>query len=196
MSEARVVDAAAAPWEDVEQVFSTGGYAGCWCQFWRLDNAQLREATEGAARDMLRGSLADAPPSSPAPGLLAYVDGEPAGWCALAPRDDYRRIPKTKLIASGTTLPLGDPGVWSLTCFRVRPGFRGRGVARALLAAAVGRARDAGARTLEAYPIELSAGTRGAAGDLNPGTLSMFLGAGFQVASRPKPGRAVVTLDL
>ena len=61
--------------------------------------------------------------SEPGPGVLAYVDGEVAGWCSVAPKSTYRA-----LVNSRTIPHLQDEGAWSVVCFVVRPGFRRRGL--------------------------------------------------------------------
>ena len=48
-------------------------------------------------------------------------------------------------------------GVWSITCFVVRPGFDGEGITEVLLDAAVDRARSHGAEAVEAYTKVLQA---------------------------------------
>ena len=60
---------------------------------------------------------------------------------------------------------------------------RGRGVAAALLDAAVAYAREHGATTLEAYPVDAGDGRIPAANAYH-GTLGMFERAGFQVVER------------
>ena len=59
----------------------------------------------------------------PGPGVLAYVDGEVAGWCSVAPKSTYRA-----LVNSRTIPHVQDEGAWSVVCFVVRPGYRRRGL--------------------------------------------------------------------
>ena len=83
------------------------------------------------------------------PGVVAYLDGEPVGWCGLGPRASMPRLMRSR------TIPLvDDVPVWSIGCFVVRTGFRRRGVARALLTGAVDYARSMGAPAVEAYPVD------------------------------------------
>ena len=70
--------------------------------------------------------------------------------------------------------------MWSIVCFVVGRRARGRGVAAALLDAAIDYARDHGATTLEAYPVEVPAGRRIPSANVYHGTLSMFERAGFR----------------
>ncbi len=60
---------------------------------------------------------------------------------------------------------------------------RRQGVASALLEAAVDHARDHGATTLEAYPVETDGG-RIPSANAYMGTLAMFERAGFEVIER------------
>jgi len=87
--------------------------------------------------------------SAPGPGVLAYVDGEVAGWCSVAPKSSYRA-----LVNSRTIPHVEDEGVWSVICFVVRPGFRRRGLMHELLDGAVGHAHAMGAPALEGYPVD------------------------------------------
>ncbi len=167
---------------DFDALHSDGHGAGwCRCVAWWVPTWEgwgERSAAENAA---LRASLCAAGEYD---GLIAYVGPEPVGWCQLGPRD---RLPK--LLGQLDLAP--DAAVWAVTCFLVLPAWRRRGVAAALLDAAISAARDAGATRLEAYP-------RGAADEpaemwTGPGVL--FERAGFATLRHGTP-RAVVALDL
>ena len=87
--------------------------------------------------------------SEPGPGVLAYVDGQAAGWCSVAPKSTYRA-----LVNSRTIPHFQDEGAWSVVCFVVRPGYRRRGLMHKLLEGAVGHARVMGATAVEGYPVD------------------------------------------
>ena len=137
----------------------------------------------------------------PAPGVLAFRDGSPVGWCAVEPRGCYPRILRSKVLASAPDAAR-DPGVdhvWSVSCFVVSPGHRRTGVAGALLAAAVEHAVAHGAAVVEGYPVDPAQRPKAGPADLYHGTLGLFLAAGFTVVSGTVvsgavPGRAVVRL--
>ena len=118
-----------------------------------------------------------------APGLLAYSDREPVGWCALAPREAYPRLERSRILKRVDAEP-----VWSVTCFFVARPFRRRGVTVALLKAAVAYAKAHGARIVEGYPVEP---TRGRMPDpfVYTGLASAFRKAGFVEALRRSPSR-------
>lgn len=110
----------------------------------------------------------------PPPGFVAYLGGEPVGWVGVGVRTETPRLMRSR------TIPLVDEQpVWSIGCFRIRPGFRRRGVATALLDAVVDAARAAGAPGVEAYPIDPQ-GRRVEVGAGFVGIASMFDAAGFR----------------
>ena len=88
-----------------------------------------------------------------------------------------------------------DEGVWAVTCFTVRIGYRRRGVSNALAKAAVEFARQRGARAVEGYPVRTDPGQRVPSADLYVGTVSAFAAARFTEVSRPTPRRAVMRID-
>ncbi|MEX2210443.1 MAG: GNAT family N-acetyltransferase [Gaiellaceae bacterium] len=118
----------------------------------------------------LRAQLAE----SPAPGMLAYVDGEAAGWVGFGPRERIGRLGRSRTIPKVDDLP-----VWSVYCFTVRVGYRRQGIARALLDGLIAYAREEGAPALEAYPVD-TAGRRIHGTAAYVGTLPMFEAAGFE----------------
>lgn len=188
----RVIEVRAATpdrWDDVATVMGTrGDPARCWCQFFRLRGKAWQTATGNSNRAALRAQMLDQPAP---PGVLAYRDGEPVGWCAVAPRSAYPRLASSQISIATSD----EPGLWSVTCFVVRVGHRRQGVSAALLDGATGFAHERGARILEAYPIEV-ADTDTSSATLYPGPLSMFLNAGFVEVARPKPARAIVRRSL
>ncbi len=187
-----IVSVADAPWDDVRTVFGTrGDPAGCWCQWFKMRHVDFKAATPQECRSLLQEQIRE---SDPAPGLIAYVDGEPAGWCAVEPRHRYPRLRTTKVVKEGSPEDQDDPSVWAVTCFVVRVEFRKRGISRTLLDAAVKHARGHGARVIEGYPVDVAAKKKVSSADLYYGTLSTFEAAGFSVVSRPTSGRAVVQL--
>lgn len=160
-------------WKDVQAVLDGSGEQGCWCQAWRgLDAKKL---SGGRSRpELLRDQMKGRPP---APGYVAYLDGEPVGWVGVGVRTETPRLMNSRTIPT-----IDDQPVWSIGCFRIRPGFRRKGVAKALLAAVVDAARAAGAPGVEAYPID-PGGKRVDATLGFVGFASMFESAGFTEVS-------------
>ncbi len=127
-------------------LFEGDGPLGCWCQYWRQSSGDYGRGGPGSGERNLRDQVDGVPP---APGVIAYVDGEPAGWCGFGLRAAMGRLVRSRTIPN-----VDDVSVWSIVCFKVRVGFRRRGVSKALLDGAIAYARGQGAPVIEAYPID------------------------------------------
>ena len=124
------------------------------------------------------------------------LDGEPVGWCAVEPRTSYPRLLlKTRVPWDGRAEDKDDESVWAVTCFVTRAGFRRRGISRALALAAVGFARERGARAVEGYPMLTEPGKTVMWGELHVGSRGVFEAAGLTEVSHPTPRRVVMRLD-
>ena len=87
--------------------------------------------------------------------------------------------------------------MWSLPCFYVKAGWRGKGVAKAMLAHALRSLRRRGAEIAEAYPVHPSTpGGKIPASFAYTGTRSLFDAAGFEVVGNRGGGRERVRLTL
>jgi GNAT superfamily N-acetyltransferase len=161
---------------DLASLFEEGGDPKwCWCTYFRTRGRDWSNSTAAGNRDELKALTK----RDLAPGLVAYRDDRAVGWVSLAPREDYERLAKSKILA-----PVDDVPVWSIVCFVVSRRARGQGVAANLLDAAMEYARSHGATTLEAYPVEVAKGERIPAANAFHGTLTMFERAGFTVVER------------
>jgi GNAT superfamily N-acetyltransferase len=153
----------------------------CWCAYWYRSNAAFKagwgEANRGPLERLVRAGAE--------PGLVAYVEGEPAGWVSVAPRRNFDRLNRSTNFA-----PLDDRDVWAVNCFVVAKPFRRRGLTTRLAAAAASFAIERGAEGVEAYPIE--PGPKTGSGDLYPGTPHAFAAAGYREVARPLPRRPVM----
>ena len=117
----------------------------CWCLSWRLSSRENRELTGTARADKVRELCS----RDLAPGVIAHLDGEVAGWAGIAPRSELHPFANSRKIPHVDDLP-----VWSLWCIRVRPGYRKQGVTAALIEGAVEYARASGAPAVESYPAD------------------------------------------
>jgi len=169
-------------WRDLVKLFGErGACGGCWCMVWRLPGKQWR-ANKGEGN---RRALHKLVKRDHAPGVLMYVDGEPAGWCAVAPRQEYVILANSRVLA-----PVDDKPVWSVSCFFVARPFRRKGLALPLLKAAAEYAHSQGATIVEGYPNELSKGEPDAF--IWRGVASTFRKAGFKEAAKRSPKRPIM----
>jgi GNAT superfamily N-acetyltransferase len=175
-------------WEDLVALFDRpGDPKGCWCMFYRVRSKEFERLWGAGARAAFRQVVAEGPP----PGLLAYRDGVPLGWVAVAPRDVYQRI-----LSSRVLRPADDaPACWAVVCFYVLRSERRGGVAAALLDAAVAFAAEHGATAVEGYPKDTD-GARKHANEMFVGSMSMFADAGFTEVGRRSPTRPVMRRTL
>ena len=171
-------------------MFDTGGARKCRCQALKVPGWIWRDTTQ-EERDAALLEQTGCGTSGPTSGLLGYVDGEPAGWVAVEPRENYSRI-----WARQKAWMRMDPeldGVWSVTCFVVRKGFRRQGLMYELAAATVEYGRQVGARVLEGYPTEPTPGKTVIWDEASVGLLQVSrLDAGYEVEASPTLRRRVV----
>src|SRR5512137_1004499 len=163
-------------WEDFELLFGPrGACAGCWCMFWKLSRKEF-EAGQGIRNRLAQKSIVD---SDCVPGLLAYVEGKPAGWVAVEPRDKYPGLARSRVLK-----PLDDTPVWSVTCFFVDKKFREQGLTIRLLESAVAYVRSKGGTIVEGYPVEPRENGKMSPAFVYTGLASAFVQAGFKEAGR------------
>ena len=174
-------------WEDFETLFGErGACGGCWCMVWRRTRKEF-DANKGAGNKAAMKALVK---KEAVPGILAYSNGEAIGWCAIAPRECYVSLERSRVLKAVDDVP-----VWSISCLFIARPFRGRGVSVELLKAAVQFAREQGATVVEGYPVEpreekmpdVFAWT---------GVPSAFLQAGFTEHHRGSPTRPIMRIDV
>jgi GNAT superfamily N-acetyltransferase len=195
-----IVPADEASWDDVQAVFGTRGDPfRCQCQRYKM---QPGESWASVGREELAFRLraqtdCGHPGSGTTSGLVAYLDGGPAGWCAVEPRTAYPRLLlRTRVPWEGRAEDKTDDSVWAVTCFVTRTGFRRRGISGALARAAVDFARERGARALEGYPMIATPGKDALMVEHHVGSRSIFAAAGFEEVGRPSVRRVVMRIDL
>jgi len=192
-----VVPANEASWGDLQTVFGRRGAASrCQCQRYKLrprESFASFPAEERADRLREQTDCGHREPGTTS-GLVAYLNSEPVGWCAVEPRIAYAGLVRNNRVPwVGREQDKTDDSVWAVTCFFTRVGFRKHGVSRALARAAVDFARERGARAIEGYPMTTK---NVISEELHVGTEGVFADAGFTEVSRPTLRRVVMRVDL
>lgn len=145
--------------------------------WWRLPAKEF-EANKGAPN---RRAMRKLVRSGTVPGLIAYVDDEPAGWVSVGPREEFPRLERSRILK-----PVDDEPVWSIVCLFIAKARRKSGLSVRLLQAAARFARKHGANIVEGYSVEPAEG-RTADVFAYPGPASAYRRAGFvEVARRSK----------
>lgn len=192
-----IVPANEASWDDLATIFGTTDYPGrCQCQRFKVLGWIWRDSTQEERTAMFRAQTACGDPGAAATsGLVVYVDGEPAGWVAVEPRTAYPKLRTSRIPWSGRDEDKSDDGIWAVTCFAVRKGYRGRGLTYPLAEATIDFARERGARALEAYPMITQPGKQITWGEVHVGTRQVLEYAGFREVSHPTVRRVVMRID-
>jgi GNAT superfamily N-acetyltransferase len=185
--------------DDLAAIFGPRGQpAKCLCQRMRLPHAEWHALPVTARAERLRAQAnCGRPEAATTGGLVARLDATPVGWCAVGPRSNFLRLlqPQSTVPWASRAEDRSDATVWAVTCFVTRAGFRRRGISRALARAAVGFARDRGARAVEGYPMLTRPGEDVPWGEIHVGSRSIFAGAGFTEVSRAALRRVVMRVD-
>jgi len=176
-----------ARWPDIERLFGErGACGGCWCMYWRLKRSEFDRGKGARNRAAFRRIVT----GGGNPGVLAYANSEPVAWCAVAPREQYPALGRSRILA-----PVDERAVWSITCFFVARPFRRKGISVGLLRAAATQVRKCGGRILEGYPVEPGKGPMP-----DPfvwtGTAAAFRKAGFSEVARRSATRPIMRLEL
>ena len=166
-------------WDVIELLFGAkGACGGCWCMYWRSPfggekfKERLGETNRRDFRKLVSGGKAH--------GVLAFDGDRPVGWCSIGPREDFPYLERSRVLRTDWK-----PGTWSVTCFFIPAGERGKGVATSLLAGAVKLARKLGAKELEGYPVSVRPdGRKVAAAFAWTGVPALFEKAGFEPLER------------
>lgn len=191
-----IVPANVAACEDLAVIFGSRGTGHlCQCQRYKLDRGDSFSSMPQDERAHRLREQTDCghPGSDTTSGLVAYLDGEPVGWCAVEPRPHFTGLVRVfKVPWEGRAEDKADASIWAVTCLFTRAGFRKRGVSRALAVAAVEHARARGARAIEAYPITTKEVIDE---ELHVGTPATFAAAGLVEVNRPTQRRMVMRLD-
>ena len=170
-------------WADIEELFGErGACGGCWCMYWRVPRSQWT-ASKGVKN---KNSFRKIVSSEQQPGVIAYDGSEPIGWCAVAPREVFTGLSRSRVL-----MPVDENPVWSITCLFVKKPYRRQRVSVRLLEAAVQFAHNQGAQIVEGYP---TAPTMEKTPDpfVFMGVPSAFIAAGFKEVARRSPSRPVM----
>lgn len=176
-----------AQWPDFESLFGpNGACGGCWCMLWRLKRSEFERQKGQGNKEAMKAIVE----SGEVPGILAYLDEKPIGWCALAPRNNYPALTRSRVLK-----PIDDTPVWSVACLFVAKEHRNAGVSVQLLRAAVEHVKQQGGKVVEGYPVEPKGGTMPAA-FVWTGLAAAFLSAGFVECARRSETRPIMRHEI
>ncbi len=167
-------------WPDLVKLFERHGNPGyCWCMTWRATSTEYKQLGSAGRQRALKSQVKAGTPV----GILAYLAGEPVGWCSIAPRETYARLENSK-----TLKRIDDQPVWAVVCFFVSRKMRGQRLSFQLLQEAVKYAISQGAQIVEGYPVQPGQSYQ------FMGSPSIFKAVGFREVMRTENDRPIVRL--
>ena len=170
-------------WKDFESLFGeNGACGGCWCMLWRLKRSVF-EAQKGEKNKLAMFDLVKA---GKKPGIIAYLNNEPVGWCALSKRENYPALERSRILKK-----VDEQRVWSISCFFIHKKIRRKGVSIKLLKFAIHYCKENGATIIEGYPVEPKKDKMPAVFAWT-GIASAYLKAGFKEVARRSETRPIM----
>ncbi|HCK66714.1 MAG TPA: GNAT family N-acetyltransferase [Anaerolineae bacterium] len=171
-------------WKDAVTLFGeNGGYAGCWCMFWRLERGDFKKLKGKGTQEILK-QMAD---KKEEPGLITYLNKIPVGWCSVGARENYIALENSRILKR-----VDDQPVWSIVCFFVDKSARKQGLMTEMIKGAVNYAQTKGAKIIEGYPIDMQS-EKLAGQKLNSYAGYMGIASAYREAGFVEAGRASET---
>ncbi|MCW8804715.1 MAG: GNAT family N-acetyltransferase [Ignavibacteriaceae bacterium] len=170
-------------WKDFENLFGEkGACAGCWCMYWRMRRKEYNALRGLGLKRKMKGLIHN----STVPGILAYDDDKPVGWCSVAPREDFPVLENSRVLKS-----IDDKPVWSVVCFFIMKDYRKKGLSVELLNTAKRYVKMNKGKIVEGYPVELKSGKTADAFAWT-GLAAAFRKAGFKEVARRSETRPIM----
>jgi GNAT superfamily N-acetyltransferase len=175
-------------WDDFVSLFGArGACGGCWCMLWRLTGKQFK-AQKGDGNRLAMKAIVD---SGEVPGILAYHNAKAVGWCAVAPRNSYPALSRSRILR-----PVDDRSCWSIACLYIEKTYRKKGLSTRLLRVAGEYAKSQGAKLVEGYPVEPKSDKNIPPVFAWTGIPKAFVRVGFKEVARRSPQRPIMRLEL
>ncbi len=153
----------------------------CHCQYWHFEgdkNAWLDRLFN--APEQNRAAFVHDLAQPGLKGVVALEAGQAIGWLKLTPAERVAKLYGQRLYKSLAVFQGPRDGVLTVGCMLVDEAMRRRGIARALLGAAIDLAKASGARAVEAFPRRSE---QASPAELWMGPPAVFLDAGFEIVN-------------
>ncbi len=149
-------------------------WAKCYCHYYQVPVVISWPALDGATN---RAAMDARIASSEMEGFLAYAGDDVVGWVNAQPYHKLRHA-CARLRIAAPPLPVPPHEAAAIVCFVTAPGWRRRGVARALLDGALANFTARGLAVVDAFPWNVGPEDTDAT-DHYHGSPAMFAAAGF-----------------
>jgi GNAT superfamily N-acetyltransferase len=124
----------------------------CWCMHYQRPGPVVHGGPAARLRTINRRDKAKLVREGRSHAILVYDGESPIGWCQYGPREELPRIDAGRFYRK-VGPPSGGRTLWRITCFFVDRAYRGKGVAKFALKAALESIRKQGGGIVEAYPV-------------------------------------------
>lgn len=165
---------------DFERLVGGKDFGGCFCAVWNNFGPDWETRCKERPKENLAAMAAGLREGRHAGYLLNREDdGLFVAWTGAGPKTAFAYLKERP----GSRLGPWDDSVWAVACLAVGFAHRGRGYSADIIRLLTAEARKAGAKTLEAYPIEPRIG-----GSEYRGSRKLYEAAGFSVAEGEPAG--------
>ena len=80
-------------WDDFVKLFGAkGAYGGCWCMYWRITRKEFGQN----CGDKNKQAMHELIKSGTIPGIIGYLNNQPATWCSIAPREEFASLERSR----------------------------------------------------------------------------------------------------
>jgi GNAT superfamily N-acetyltransferase len=159
-------------WPDFEQMFAKhrGCQGGCWCAFHICSSGEFNRLDRDGHKIRHKNSIQQGLTS----GVVCYLDDIPVGWCQFGPALSFEHNNRKRAYQALARELVVKPD-WRITCVFVDKDYRGLGLSKKVLAAAVIAIKHLGGGVTEAFPMEVP----GAKRPQYTGSVAMYEAEGF-----------------
>lgn len=154
--------------------------------WWKLTRSEF-EKNKGSAN---KRAMLKIVKSGEVPGILAYFQNQPIAWCAVAPREKYLCLERSRVLQRVDEKP-----VWSVVCFFIDQQYRKLGITVELLKFAINYCKKQRAKVIEGYPVQPKKPNMPVVFAWT-GFVSAFQKAGFKEVARRSPTRPIMRFEI
>ncbi len=159
---------------DFERLLSGKEFGGCYCAVWTNCDDKWEERCRNRPHENLEHTRLRVRKGEHVGFLVAREsDGAVVAWTGSGPKTGFPRLKKSPGARKGPC----SKSVWAIGCLSVGFSFRGQGYVRKIVDLLVAAAAEAGAESIEAYPVEPPEEPAAYRGDRK-----LYAAAGFTVA--------------
>jgi GNAT superfamily N-acetyltransferase len=137
-------------YSDFEKIAVKQG--GCWCMYYQRAKPIRLKSSNPDWKKINRKDKRALVEKGQSHAIIVYDNETPIGWCQYGARQELPRIDAGRGYRK-VGPPTGAEKLWRITCFFVDRDYRGKGVAKLALNAALESIKSQGGGIVEAYPV-------------------------------------------